>query len=419
MITGISDGAIQQRPATHDVVIVGAGAVGMTLALALNRLSRFRVLLLEAQSPPVAMPDNRATAGGRILALSWSSVQTLCTIGAWKTLSRDAIPMTCVHVSQQGWPGSAMLHARTLGLDALGWVVREPALRSALQEALQTAGMEVRYGERLAGAFPGSSCITLHLRDDSTPLTTSLLVGADGTDSSVRSMLALPVRRRNLTQHALVFTLRCGADLGTMAYERFLEEGVLGILPLGAQGAGCTYVADPQRIAYLAGLPEPLLLKAVDTMMAGRLYPEALLGVPRRFDLPWLMAQAITAPRAVLIGNAAHTLHPAAAQGFNLGLRDVAALALALARAQDPGEPGLLGAYAQERLADYRQTALWLQALLRLYGTRLPGLAMLRGIGLGLVDMAPALGHAVSLWGMGAGRPYLPALWQEGMQHAS
>ena len=79
----------------------------------------------------------------------------------------------------------------------------------------------------------------------------------------------------------------------------------------------------------------------------------------------------------------------------------------------------MLGAYAQERLADYRQTALWLQALLRLYGTRLPGLAMLRGIGLGLVDMAPALGHAVSLWGMGAGRPYLPALWQEGMQHAS
>lgn len=419
MIAKISDGAIQERPAAYDAVIVGAGAVGMTLALVLHKLSRLRVLLLEAQAPPVVASGNRTTVGGRILALSWSSAQTLGAAGTWDALSCDAIPMTSIHVSQQGWPGSAVLHARTLGLDALGWVVREPALRGALQEGLQTTGMEVRYGTRLAGASPGVSHITLHLRDESTPITTSLLVGADGTDSSVRSMLALPVRQRSLSQQALVFTLRCGADLGTMAYERFLEEGVLGVLPLGAQHVGCTYVADPQRIGYLAGQPEPVLLDAVDTMMAGRLCPEALLGVPRRFDLPWLMAQSITAPRAVLIGNAAHTLHPAAAQGFNLGLRDVAALALALARAQDPGEPGLLAAYARERLADHKQTAHWLQALLTLYGTRLPGLAMLRGIGLGLVDMVPALGHAVSRWGMGAGHPYLPALWQEGMQHAS
>lgn len=403
----------------YDVVIAGAGPVGMALAVALHHLSHRKILMVEAQEAPILPLPRLAADQGRILALSWSSVQTLSALGIWQNLGPQAIPLSTIHVSQHGWLGSTLLHAESLGVGALGWVVREPALHSALHQALAAAGIEVRYGTRLVRAMPSVSHTTLQLSNDSKPLSASLLVGADGTESSVRTMFDVPVRRRNLSQHALVFTLRGAADLGSMAYERFLGEGVLGVLPLGARQVGCTYVADMQRVQQLAAQPEPVFLQEVDAMMGGRLHPEALLGAPRRFALPWLMAQAITAPRMVLIGNAAHTLHPIAAQGFNLGLRDVAALVLALTGKHDPGSQDILASHTQERLADYRQTAGWLQALLALFGARLPGLPLLRGAGLSLADVAPGLGAMVSLWGMGTGKPYLPALWQGGLHHAS
>lgn len=414
MITTISHDKSIPGEIDYDVVIAGAGAVGMALALALNRLPHHRILILEALASHGLQPLRPAADQGRILALSWSSIQTLSALGIWPALSSEATPISAIHVSQRGWLGNTLLQADTLGLEALGWVVREPVLRWIMAKALRSSGVAMRYGTRLTAASPDMSRITLHLHNESKPITTSLLVGADGTDSSVRAMFDLPANRRSLPEQALVFSLHCAADCGTVAYERFLEEGVLGVLPLGSRHVGCTYVADAQRVERLASQPEPGFLQAVDAMMGGRLRPMALLGETRCFGLPWLMAQTITAPRTVLIGNAAHTMHPVAAQGFNLGLRDVAALALALAKGHDPGDQSMLACYARERLADYRQTACFLQALLKVYGMRLPGLAVLRGLGLGLLDVMQDLGDAVSLWGMGAGRPYLPALWLGG-----
>lgn len=418
MSTKISDDQGMPRKTEYDVVIVGAGTVGMALALALNRLTHHRILILEAHAS-AGQSLRPAANQGRILALSWSSVQTLSALGIWAALSSEASPIAAIHVSQRGRLGATLLQADTLGLEALGWVVREPVLRWIMAKALQSSGVAICYGTRLVAASSGLSHATLHLDNEGKPITTALLVGADGTESTVRAMFALPAQRRSLPEQALVFSLHCAADCTTVAYERFLEEGVLGVLPLGDRQVGCTYVAAPQRVERLASQLEAGFLEEVDAMMGGRLRPTALLGETRCFGLPWLMAQAITAPRTVLIGNAAHTMHPVAAQGFNLGLRDVAALTLTLAKGHDPGDQAMLAGYGRERLADYRQTACILQGLLEVYGMRQPGLAVLRGLGLGLMDVMPVLGQVVSLWGLGAGRPYLPALWQGGEDDAS
>ncbi|QID17149.1 2-octaprenyl-6-methoxyphenyl hydroxylase [Nitrogeniibacter mangrovi] len=364
-----------------DILIVGAGPVGMALALAVHG-GPHRVTLVDARERGAARRDPR------VLALAHGTRLTLERLGVWGRL--PATPIRRIHVSQQGGAGRTVIEEDEYGIDGLGHVIRAGDLAAALDDAVAHAGIAV-LDHCEAAPDPGLPGRVRLTRGDTVDTLSCRLVAcaeggmrADDPDIEVR----------DYDQHAVICMATPAQAHGHTAYERFTPSGPVALLPCGTDFA-VVHTAPPERAETLLALDDAAYLATLQQAFGTRL---RLVGVSRRerFPLQLRVRRHPVADRIVWLGNAAQTLHPVAGQGFNLALRDVWALGEQLRGADDPGSPAVLAAYLRQRALDRRGTIGFTDSLVRLFSNDIGPLRHLRGLGLLALDLAPPLRHFVA-----------------------
>ena len=383
-----------------DLAIVGGGLVGASLAVALAD-TPLRIALIEAASPPASAP----AWDERCIALNDASRQIFASLGVWDAIAPQAAPITATHISERGRFGVTRFNAAEAGLPALGYNTPMRALGAALMARLVAQPrLQLRCPERLEGLSLGADGAELRLASGNR-LRAQLVVAADGAGSAVRRLLGFEAEQRDYRQTALVTAVRVQRDPAGVAYERFTPDGPFALLPkpgtTDGDGHPCSLIwtLPSERAEALRDLPDGEFLALAEDCFGERLGRFRTLGRRLPHALQRSLAEQLTAPGVVFCGNAAQSLHPVAAQGFNLGLRDVATLSAALRTAVSEGaslaDPARLSAYVQAREQDRRRTADFTDQLVRLFSNRLPLLRGLRHLGLLALDLTPPLKEAV------------------------
>ncbi len=385
-----------------DILIVGGGLVGVSLALALDAAGR-PATLLEANLP---RGGTQPTPGDddRNLVLARASVNALCHLGVWPQLEAAAGTIRRVEVSRAGEFGRLRMSAEEAGVDALGRVVPGRVLGAALERHLATCTRVRRLAPaKLASLTPVDSGWRARIAAAAGEhdLEARLVVGADGSDSLVRARVGVGATEHDYGQSLFVCTVACERDMPGCAFERFTDDGPVALLPLPNQRRGLVLTVSADRHDEVAMMDDAAFLALAQRRFGWKL--GALSRPGKRFPhrIRRVLADAITAPHAVLVGNAAQTVHPVGAQGFNLGLRDALTLAELIAAADDPGTPALLGDYAARRAPDRDGVLAFSHGLIALGCLAQPALAPLRSLALLALDGIPPLRHAVARKGMG------------------
>ena len=383
-----------------DIVIVGGGLVGASLAIALDG-SGHRVALVEAALPRVeAQPSHDE----RNLALARVTIDGLAALGVWAHAEASATPIRRIHVSRRGDFGSVRLDCAQLGLAEFGAVLPARELGRALLARVDACTRLVRIAP--------AELIGLDARDDGmqaclrTPagerlLTARLLVGADGTQSFVRQAVGIGIEETDYAQSAIVTTLGCERPLDGQAWERFTDSGPVAVLPLGGRRAGLVLSVPEAEAGAVAALDDEAFIAFVHERFGWRAGRFSRPGARRPYPLRRTLARALTAPRVVLVGNAAQTVHPLGAQGFNLGLRDALTLAELVEVAADPGAAAVLADYVGRRTPDRAATTAFSDDLVRLMGNDTLPLRALRTLGFAALAASDGLRRRVAVRGMG------------------
>jgi 2-octaprenyl-6-methoxyphenol hydroxylase len=373
---------------THDVLIVGGGLVGASLAIALEGLS-LDVGLVEA-TPPGDLP---AVFDQRNLSLAAASVNALDALGVMRELRAPTGAIRRIHVSRAGDFGSVRFDATDYGRDAFGQVVVARDFGEALEARLSRRPGLTRYRPArflgLEGDDGQARGVRLATADGELSLQARLLVAADGTRSALRDALGISSRSHDYGQTLFVARVRGERTPDGTAWERFTDSGPTALLPRGDRAWGVVHGVPTAQAAAVAALDEAGWLARVQQVFGWR--AGRLLGAGQRsaYPIASVIADALVAPRAVLLGNAAQTIHPVGAQGFNLGLRDALTLAEELRlHAGDPGDASLLARYAQRRQEDRERTLAFSDGLARMTANPSPLLRPLRSLGLLAADRA-------------------------------
>ncbi len=366
-----------ERP--YDVILAGGGLVGGALACALADRGA-RVAVVEAVPPE---GDGQPSFDDRHTALAPSSRYILEAWGLWPSLREALTPIRHIHISEAGGWGFTHLDAREAGMAALGWVLPNRSLGAVVAQRLaEASGVTLLAPAQVAAVEHGPGTVTVALDSGGERLSGRLLVVADGAGSRTRELAGLSARRRDYGHSALVTTLTPERHHEGWAYERFTREGSLAVLPIGAGRCTVVWSLPHARAAQYADGDEGALLEALQHALGYRLGRLQACGMRHVYPLQASWAPRLVTDRVALAGNAAHALHPVAAQGLNLALRDAAALAEAVAgrleAGEDPGDEALLRAYARQRAPDIRRTQRLTDGLVRGFSLDLPPLRLLR-----------------------------------------
>ena len=388
----------------YDMIIVGGGMTGASLAIALSGRG-LKLALVEAAVPTVdAVPnyDDRA------IALAWGSSRIFGALGVWQDISARAEPIRQIHVSERGGFGFTRLHHATEGVAALGYVVTARDLGSVLLETLaECKDVELIAPARVTSVRSteqkASICI---LRDGETlELDTSLLVAADGGQSFIREQLEIATRRWDYAQHAIVANISPSKPHQGVAFERFTEQGPVALLPMSEQRCALVYTVADQQLQAVQALDDEQFLALVQQRFGWRLGRFRQVGRRAAYPLRHIRALKSARQRVAIVGNAAHTLHPIAGQGFNLGIRDVAALAEVVQDAHqgglDIGAEQVLRGYDRWRHKDQQTVALATDGLVRLFTNPLRPVKLARNLGMLALDALPAVRHQLARSAMG------------------
>lgn len=390
----------------HDVVIIGGGLVGASLGCALADVNIDCALV---ESTPFGV-DEQPSYDERTVALTYSSRQIFAGIGVWEQIAaKQATPITAIHVSDKGHFGHSLLSCADAGTDALGFVVPHRVLGEVFYEQIQARSAVTQYCPATAGSIESttddsSKYATVTLTDGRV-LQAKLVVIADGGRSGLAESLGMRGRGRDYSTQAVVATLTTDKDPGGLAFERFTSSGPLALLPAGNQRYVMAWTLEPNDVdAMVNGGDEIFLAKLQETIgrRAGRFTETS---ARRAYPLRLHQLNTPVANRAVAIGNAAHTVHPVAGQGFNLGLRDVAVLADVLFDAvhqgRDLGDRELLKSYAKSRQSDTRSVGWITDGLIRAFANDSIPLAVARNTGLSAINLLPPVRRALLRQTMG------------------
>ncbi|CAM2734663.1 2-octaprenyl-6-methoxyphenol hydroxylase [Legionella steigerwaltii] len=376
-----------------DILVIGGGLTGATLMLALQGLG-YSTLLVEAKpfSNKIS-PDFDA----RSLALSPASRRILTMLGVWDLLKKHVTPIDTIHVSDQHHFGISRLQGE---LDApLGHVAEMQHINQALHQLLPHDQLiapaslhSLDYENHSATILTDSGEINIVAR---------LIVAADGAHSEARRFCSLPANTKLYGQHAIVANIGLLKPHQHRAYERFTRYGPLALLPMQENRMSLVWAVPPKEAERLLSLSEVDFLQELQLAFGYRLGRFAKVGKRFSYPLQQVLMPKQTKWPVVFVGNAAHTLHPVAGQGFNLGLRDVATLAQCIAERGLNAE--MLHQYVQLRSHDQKAITRLTDGLIQVFTSRLPGLGVARGLGLMALDNIPALKNLLARYARGFG----------------
>jgi 2-octaprenyl-6-methoxyphenol hydroxylase len=397
-----------------DVAIVGGGMVGASLALALSP-TPLRVMLVEAATPE---DEHQPSFDDRAIALGNGSRRILEAIGAWEGIDPHASRVREIQVSDAGHFGAARLSAADQGLEALGYVCSNRHIGAAFRAALaRRQGLLLRQPARVTDVQLGADKARLVVQAGGEPraerVEARLVVAADGAGSRVRAAAGIGSSDEDYGQVAIVVPVQTDRPSQGIAYERFTRTGPLAVLPMAGGHHTVVWTLAPERAAEVLAMTPAAFEAELQQSFGWRIGRVLRSGARASYPLRLSRAEALAAPRTVLVGNAAQGLHPVAGQGFNLGLRDAAVLAELLAglpaNAADPGDPALLERYARRRATDRGGMIRFTDGLVRGFASARPGLALARSLALAAFDLSPPAQRALSRvsWGFGGDTPRL------------
>ncbi|MBF8724568.1 2-octaprenyl-3-methyl-6-methoxy-1,4-benzoquinol hydroxylase [Pseudomonas fulva] len=379
-----------------DVLIVGAGMVGSALALAL-RHSGLQVLLLDGGPLAVRPFDAKAPFEPRVSALSAASQRILDRLGAWEGIARRrATPYSDMQVWDGSGTGQIHFSATSVHAQVLGHIVENKVVQDALLERLHDSDIGLLPNARMEQLRHSGDdwLMTLH---DGRQLRAPLVVAADGAHSAVRRLAGCETREWDYLHHAIVTSVRCAQNHQATAWQRFTDDGPLAFLPLTRDGKQdwCSIVwsTTPAEAERLMALDEPAFLRALERAFEGRL--GTVLQADPRLCVPLRQRHAKRYVEAglALIGDAAHTIHPLAGQGVNLGFLDAAVLAEVLMDACKRGERladvKVLSRYERRRMPHNLALMAAMEGFERLFQADKLPLRWLRNSGLKLVEQLP------------------------------
>ncbi len=390
---------------SRDIVIAGGGMVGVSLALCLRQQlgPRAKLLLIEGFPLPAQDPDFHKAYSpsfdARSTALSYSSCLIYRELGLWDELSKRACPIEKIHVSEKGSFGSTLMRCDDYHWPALGYVIENAWLGNVLIQALHRAAIETLSPARVVAADNSASRVKIAL-ESGEQREADLLVVADGANSGLRASLGVAVSQQSYRQQALIANVGHAQPHRGVAYERFTKAGPLAMLPLPNDETGTDHSALVWSLAEVEA--EQLLhasqedfLAALQQRFGYRLGRLQRLGERHSYPLALMEADEQVRSGVVIMGNAAHSLHPVAGQGFNLALRDVARLGSVLCQAcaagDSPGDLAVLQQYHSLQVADQKMTTRFSDQLPGLFAHGDPALGLMRDIGLAALDISPTL----------------------------
>jgi 2-octaprenyl-6-methoxyphenol hydroxylase len=398
---GIKDWYMTPQPMRFDIVISGASFAGMALALAAARAFDGELSIAVIDRMP--QPASSKISGARAFAISAASQQMLSTLGIWAEVAHTAQPVTAIDITDS--PLDAGIRPVVLSYDNRT-VTGEPATHivpaAEITNALQAAVAQVRSIRFIAPAevrrfHAEGAMATLELSDGQT-LLAALAVAAEGRASALRDMAGIKSVRWAYDQTGIVALIAHERPHGGRAVQHFLPAGPFAILPLTGNRSCVTWTEEAAEAARILALDDSGFLDEVDQRFGGRLGQISLEGTRQSWPLDLHLARSYSAPRLAVIGDAAHSVHPIAGQGLNLGLRDAAALIDVVADAArlglDIGARPVLERYEQWRRFDSTVSALSFDGLNRLFSNDSTVLRAARDAGLGLVDRMPSLKQA-------------------------
>lgn len=384
----------------YDVIIAGGGMIGTCLALALAPL-KLRVAVVEpVQRGATEQPsfDERSTA------LSRSTQRMFEAMRLWPEVVAASTPIKHIHVSDQGRFGFSHIDAEEQRVDALGYVVINRVLGEVLQSRIgKVAGLDWISPARITAVRSDDDAqrVSIEKGDRDLELSCRLLVAADGANSSVREMIGIGATRVDYQQMAVIGNLLPQKPMKNIAYERFTFAGPMAVLPIADERAAFVWTLSPDAANDVLQLPDEEFTRQLRQAFGGRLGEFSKVGKRVAYPLALSKANGLTGHRSVLVGNSAHGLHPVAAQGFNLGMRDVAALCDCLFDAQqdslhsdvdfDPGNQAVLDRFADWRRTDQGKVVRFTDGLVRLFANPAKPVALLRNIGMLGFDLVPGV----------------------------
>ncbi|OCR26490.1 2-octaprenyl-6-methoxyphenyl hydroxylase [Pseudomonas syringae] len=386
-----------------NLAIVGGGLVGASLALSLQAGAKARgwkIVLIE----PFAPGDTyQPSYDARSSALSFGARQIYERLGLWQDIARRAEPIRQILVSDRGRFGAARLSAIEEGVPALGYVAENAWLGQCLWRGLDQdvvswrVPAEVKHMQALADGYR----LTL---DDETELECDLAVLADGGRSSLREQLGIGVRQRPYNQSALIANITPSEAHCGQAFERFTDEGPMALLPLPENRCALVWTRTGKDVERLAALDDRAFLSELQNVFGYRLGTLRQVGARHVYPLNLIESEEQVRSHLVVLGNAAHSLHPIAGQGFNLSLRDAHALAEALlASDKVPGDLPTLLAYRERQRLDQQLTVGFSDQVTRLFGSTQPLVATGRNLGLLGLDLLPGAKRWFARQAMGLG----------------
>lgn len=378
----------------YDILVIGGGLVGASLACAL-RSSSLRIGVIEAVSLSAA---SQPSYDDRTLTLAYGSKRIFESLGLWSDMAAEANPIERIHVSDRGRFGFARLSAMEAGLPALGYVIPNRVLGAVLIKALE-ASTDIEWmcpaTMQSLEFMPGYAAVKINHQATGKTLTTRLVIAADGAHSAVRQAVGIDALRTEYQQSAIVTSVSVSSLHRNIAYERFTETGPLALLPLSTGRCGVVWSVAHKKAETILAWSDAEFLRHLQERFGDRLGMFAQLAKRSAYPLALTRVSQQVRQRLALIGNAAHTVHPVAGQGFNLGLRDVAAMAEIISDAaragQDIGDLSVLRRYENWRQRDNRVTSTFTNGLIQIFSNDFPPLAWVRNAGLVAVDLLPPL----------------------------
>lgn len=381
-------------------VIVGGGPVGLMLAIALAQQGK-SVCVIEKncfQQGQVGSFD------GRVLALSYGSMQFLNKLGLGEELATKTTAIEHIHVSQKGYLGLTTLHAQEMNTPALGYSITAADLGEVLWQQVQTEPLIEVFTQ--AGLVKFSiennlQTVVFDTADGQQQRSAQLIVGADGTQSSVRKQLGLPMTEKPYHAFGVISKVTTVEPANGWAFERFTETGPVALLPMQGNAHKAVWVVPAEQIDAVKQLNDADFLAAFSQQIGERF--GGFESVSNRVVYPLIETYVsnFVAPRAVLMGNAAHTQHPVAAQGLNLGIADIMAFAEMAISAKDLGNPAFLSSYAQARQVHHQSMMGLTDSLIQLFQAPSPIIGHLRGLGLMAMHSLPAIRKRFASFTMG------------------
>jgi 2-octaprenyl-6-methoxyphenol hydroxylase len=399
---------------SYDVVIIGAGMAGLSLVHLLRESIEqgLKVALIERFELPKLSSESQLSQppsfDGRATALSYGTQKIFNQLGIWPSISAAACRINNIQVSDQGRFGQTHIKHTDANVDALGYIIRNRVFGQGLMANLP-AELDV---------FAPVMVKTIHITAqqkaqlvliNGDTIKTELVVMADGGRSDLAKQLGIQQQSQSYNAHALVTSVRMDRSHEHWAYERFTEAGPIALLPLADDEFAVVWTLAEELIADYLAADDKILIQRLQQAFGYRAGRIIDMGERSSYPLALVKAQEQVRPHLVLLGNAAHSLHPVAGQGFNLALRDAAALAEKINRAFVTNSPighwSMVQSYYQQQEADQHHTVLGSDLLPRLFAQKNSALRCGRDMGLIALAMMPVARQLFSRQAMGLGQP--------------